>query len=423
MPPSLQDLYLQFQPLEPLEAGDPRYVDTFEVRGVRALYQHLSLPLSLPKPATLFFSGHVGDGKTTILNQLRGRLEDEGYFVAYGEADERLDLEDIQHEDVLLALLAIVDEALRSRYRDDLESRLRQITEEIARIARLPVALEASGTLPLGPFGTITATVKDAPDIRLQVREDLRQARGPTFLDVVNEYLGRAEELVKKRGHRQLVAVLDNLDRLPDPLAAPPPAADERLFLGQASQLLSLQCRVVYTVRLALVHSHEANLGARYGQTPIIVPMIPVRGTDGGPHHEGFAALRQVLEGRTQAAGCEDLRQAFGEDAVELLCRTSGGHLRELMTLVQRACAEALAGGDELPLTAAHIEAAVRPLAALRRAAAADYREALTRVGQNHTLEGIAPQVRQILLSGRLVYEYYLDHRFWYDVCPLCQEA
>jgi hypothetical protein len=86
MPPSIEDLYLQFQPLEPLEAGDPRYVECFEVRGVGALFSQLSLPLSSQKPNPLFFAGHLGDGKTTILNQLEAQLGTEGLFVAYGEA-------------------------------------------------------------------------------------------------------------------------------------------------------------------------------------------------------------------------------------------------------------------------------------------------------------------------------------------------
>jgi HEAT repeat protein len=63
----------------------------------------------------------VGDGKTTILHQLHEQLEAEGVFVAYGEANDLLDLEDVEHEDVLLSLLALVDKALRQRYRADLD--------------------------------------------------------------------------------------------------------------------------------------------------------------------------------------------------------------------------------------------------------------------------------------------------------------
>jgi hypothetical protein len=44
----LRDLFLQCQPLEPLEAGDPRYVESFTVRGVSSLFARFSLPLAAP---------------------------------------------------------------------------------------------------------------------------------------------------------------------------------------------------------------------------------------------------------------------------------------------------------------------------------------------------------------------------------------
>ncbi len=163
MPVSVQDLFLQFDPLKALEAGDPRYVDCFEVRGAASLYANMALPLATPKATTQFFSGHMGDGKTTILKELQGRFEDDGYFVAYGEADQRLDLATVTSEEVLLALLAVVDEALRRRYREDCEAGLFQQTLEfLTRIAKLPVELKASSSVKLGPFAKITATVKDA---------------------------------------------------------------------------------------------------------------------------------------------------------------------------------------------------------------------------------------------------------------------
>ncbi len=118
MATTIRDIYLQFDPLEPLPARDPRYVDCLRERGLRALYERISLPLS-DSPRPILFSGHIGDGKTTILNQFIGRLgQEENDFVAYGEASERLDLGDVEYDDVLLAILAVVNEALRERYRN-----------------------------------------------------------------------------------------------------------------------------------------------------------------------------------------------------------------------------------------------------------------------------------------------------------------
>lgn len=191
--PTLQDVYWQFDPLEPLTADDPRYVDCIQERGIPALFAKLLLPLSGDRPQSLLFSGHLGDGKTTILNRLRGQLEAEGYFVAFGEADRRLDLNDVEYDDVLLTILAVVDQALRGKYRQSVEAGpFQHLWEELSRIAQLPVQLQGDAEVRLGPFVKMTATVKDAPDVRLQVRQNLRQARGPTFLQVVNDYISRA---------------------------------------------------------------------------------------------------------------------------------------------------------------------------------------------------------------------------------------
>lgn len=419
----IQELFLQFEPLEPLEVDDPRYVECFEERGIPAIYATLTLPLASAQATTHFFSGHIGDGKTTILNHLRARFEGDGYCVAYGEADELLDLDDVAHEEILLAILTVVDKELRERFARGTETgRFRQLFEEISRIAQLPVELEAQANVPVGPFGAITATVKDAPDVRLQVRQDLRQARGPTFADVVNEYLDRAQSLVRSRGQDRLIVVLDNLDRLPETFEQGVAQSDERLFLAQASRLLALRCHVLCTVRLAFAHTHVSRLQERYGRAPVIVPMIPVRRQDGSPDSTGLAVLRTVLERRVQAAGMT-FDEAFEDPAAGELCRVSGGHFRELMTLVQSSCAMAMSDQKSLPITLVNARAAIRDLRAMRRSAAADYRQILEQIARTHSLDGVPPESRQPVLSGRMVYEYWDDDGFWYDVCPLCEGA
>lgn len=417
MPATIQDVYLQFDPLEPLEANDPRYVDCTEERGIPDLFEQLLLPLASDRPMSLLFSGHLGDGKTTILRQLQGQLETEGYFVAFGEADARLDLSDVESDDVLLAILAVTDQALRERYRQDTETGpFRQLWDDLSRIAQLPVELKEA-EVSLGPFAKMTATVKDALDVRLQVRQHLRQARGPTFLEVVNEYIRRAQEVIKKYKPRRLVVVLDNLDRVQETELPGGVYLDERLFLGQATQLLGVQCHIIYTMRLALAHAQASNLQARYGQMPIIVPMIPVRRRDGTPHEEGMAKLRNIIERRIEKAGT-DLNYAFSGSAVDRICRASGGYLRDLMTLVQRACAAGKRAHADLPLTEADVDTSIRNLGAQRRVVASGYKDALRDVAANHHLDNLPPDVRGALLRHRLVYEYF-DGDYWYDISPL----
>ncbi len=421
MPASIQDIYLQFHPHQSLDADDPRYVDCMPERGLPALFQYLSLPLiDADHPGPVLFSGHVGDGKTTLLKRLKGQLErDQNYFVAFGEADQRLDLDDVEYEDVLMAILAVVDTALRQAFRTDMEAPIfQQKWEELAQVAQLPKEL-SSVQLALGPFAKVTTTMKEAPDARLRIRQRLRSAQSPTFLEVINQYLERAQAVVEQRGFQQLVVILDNLDRIPEKRDQANVYLDERLFVENVSQLRSVACHVIYTIRLGLVYMQGPNLMNRYGRDPIIVPMIPVRHPDGSPHEGGMARLRQIIISRLSAAR-SNLQETFEhETLVDRLCRMSGGHLRELMTFVQSACSEALATHPELPLTAADAERALSRLGALRRRVAMDYTEELQHVAQTHSLDKLSPETRQALINQRLVFEYFMDGAYWYDLCPL----
>ncbi len=409
---TIQNVYNQFDPMEALDADDPRYADCFGVRGVDTLHVQMSLPLGTGKPTSQLLSGHLGDGKTTILRQLRRRFEAAGHFVAYGETDRWLDLADIDHQDVLLGILVSVDAALRECYEEDVEAGLFQrFWERLDSV--LHSAVDVKGSLP-----GLTAALRDVPSLRLQVRAELREARGPTFIEVVNEYLDRARELVLDRGHTSLVVILDNLDRLPELVGRTHVYPDEELFLGHANQLTRLHCHVIYVVRLALAHAHESSLRERYGRKPQIVPMVPVRRRDGTDHTAGLDKLREVLARRSPLG----LEEAFEQQAVDLLCRKSGGHLRELMSLVQRACAEALGTHGELPIRLADAQAAVGDHGALRQQAAREYREALDKVSAAHDLSGLEADERNALLNRRLVYEYRDEKGYWYDVASLCED-
>jgi hypothetical protein len=80
----LVSVFKQFDPDEPLYADDERYVDCLRERGIVDLFERLKLPLGDARPRSLFLSGVLGDGKTTILRRLQADLETEGDLVAFG---------------------------------------------------------------------------------------------------------------------------------------------------------------------------------------------------------------------------------------------------------------------------------------------------------------------------------------------------
>jgi len=421
MPATIQAVYRQFNPTEPLEAGDPRYVDCNQVRGIPSIFEQLSLPLLDPPPRTLLFSGHIGDGKTTLLKQLAERLEREDHFVAFAQADNLLDLADVDVEDVILLILVAVDQRLRERYGATLQdSRLQQRLKEVWELLNRelsPNKIEVNTLLV-----KLTADMKVVKGIRQELRARLRMMQGPTFLEVANECLDHARQIIKKNNKQQLVVIFDGFDRMIGRGRTPDVSMEQRLLLDQASRLSSIEVHVIYTASLSLARRQHENLRARYGQSPIIVPLIPVLKRDGQPNPKGLEALKEVIAKRLEQADMTR-EQAFDTEAtVERLCQVNGGYLRGLLALVRAVCAEALAVHSDLPLTTADAEAAIQRLGAQLRDNARPYHKELQAVLDTHTLAEVDDIKQQLLLDQHLVYHYYENGDYWYDVCEPVKE-
>ena len=102
---TLKDAYNSSDPVEPLPLGDPRYVDCTPVRGNEDVVAQMfhAITWSDAHVAQLF-TGHRGSGKSTELLRLQARLEEAGYVVLYFEAEDDLDLNDLEYTDLLLSI-------------------------------------------------------------------------------------------------------------------------------------------------------------------------------------------------------------------------------------------------------------------------------------------------------------------------------
>ncbi len=416
MPATIQDIYRQFNPREPLEVGDDRYVDCTEVRGIPSLFERLKLPLENGSASTLF-AGLMGDGKTTLLKRLRKQIEEAGHLVAFGEASQRLNINDVESEDVIVLTLIAVGETLRDRYGQSIEDGpLRRHFEDLQRILSLDLDVQK---IDVGLGGVLKATLeaKDVAPMRKQLRDRLKAARGPTFLELANDYLDRAREIVAETDrNKRLVVILDELDRI-ESHEESEILQQRRLFLSQHSDLIHLRCHAIYTLSLGLAVKEKLNLGARYGQEPIVVPMVPTHHRDGSPHEAGMAKLREIIRRRVEKAGLS-MEEAFDDPqiVVDRICEASGGYLRDLMTLVRSVCAETLAKQAQLPLTEQAARAAIALFFAGQLDAARRYWEELKKVHETHIFTNLEPEIQQQLLKNRLVYVYY-DDTNWYNVC------
>ncbi|MEW6494186.1 MAG: P-loop NTPase fold protein [Cyanobacteriota bacterium] len=447
------DLRKFFQATDPgkaLAVDNPEdkkyYIDFSSVRGgeiIKKLKQKITF-FSPDAPTCVLFTGHIGCGKSTELLRLRTELEHEGFHVVYFESSEDLEMTDVDISDVLLAIARRVSQSLDkitleepSRLKGLLQGAWKVLNSEVTGFKLKPP--EMPGVPKLGDigitsendkfslaFGIGEITTRAKSDATL--REKLNQYLGPQktqLLEAINqELLEPAIASLKQQGKKGLVVIVDNLDRLDSrqkPFGRP---QQEYLFVDQGEYLTKLNCHLVYTMPLALKFSNDyGNLTQRF-EEPRVLPMVPVQLRDGSECDAGMELLRQMILARAfpnidEQQRLNHITKIFDSPkTLDRLCRVSGGHVRDLLRLLNTWIMEEM----ELPLSGATLEAVIRARRnEMTMPISDDEWELLRQVRQRKKVSG--DQGYQTLIRSRLVFEYRDSGESWFDINPILAEA
>ncbi|MEG4418871.1 AAA family ATPase [Microcoleus sp. LAD1_D5] len=421
----LKDLYNAFNPSSPLPAGDPQYVDCGEVRGDDNITLDLGLNIERSEPMTCqLYAGHRGAGKSTELLRLQQHLNNKGYFVVYFAADaEDINPEDTEYTDILLACTRHLLEAIKEADSKPLLNWMKDRWDDLKDLGLTEISFEKlSLEAQISQFAKLTANVRTQPSLRHKIREKV-EPQTQTLIDALNEFIGDAKKKLPNK-YSQLVAIADNLDRI-----VPFSAADaggrsnlDQIFLDRSEQLQALDCHVVYTVPISMVHSNRAaDLSDKYN-TPQVLPMILVQNLDGSAHQPGLAKIKELIKKRVQKID-PNLSLETGlfdtEETLERLSLMSGGHVRDLMKMMR----EAVNQTQNLPITAKAAQRAItKERDVYRRTPGKDEWQILAKVSLSHEIDN--DEQHRNLLFNRCILEYrYFDDEAeklpWYDVHPL----
>lgn len=419
----LTDLYNAFDPFEPLPADSPQYVDCRDVRGNADIWQDLGKKLlRSDRSICQLYAGHRGGGKSTELMQLRAKLEERGFYVVYFAADEDdIDPEDTQYTDILLACTRHLLRELRdssdaepiTTWLSDRWNDLKDLALMEIKLEDLKVNIEQQITL----FGKLSASVRAVPSQRQKIRERL-DPHTVTLLAALNQFIQGALEKLPG-GKKHLVVMADNLDRI-----VPVPRSDHRtnhdeIFLDRAGQLQGLDCHVIYTIPISLAYSSRASdLRDMYGDVTIL-PMVMVRTRAGDAYLPGREKLKDMLQKRIEqhAHDRKLVPDIFEELAMERLLEMSGGHMRNLMLLVQSSIDYL----DTLPITATAMEQSIAKAREQMRLTPEESEwELLREVASSRRVPNDDKYRR--LLFNRCILQYY-DSEAWYDVHPLLKDT
>ncbi|NER81350.1 MAG: AAA family ATPase [Leptolyngbya sp. SIO1D8] len=424
-------------------ANDEKYyIDFSEVRGSN-LVQELkrTITFSGQEPTCQLFTGHIGCGKSTELSRLQRDLAAEGYHVVYFESTDDLDMGDVDISDILLAIAKRVSQSLEAaklqlapnRFQQLLKSAADLLNSEVTglkmkmpEVAGLPAIDEVGMSADAGTYslsfgiGELTTKAKDSKDVRSLLRQHL-EPRINTILDVINsELIDTANQQLMDVGKAGLVVIVDNLDRIDNKPRVQERRQPEYLFVDRGDQLKKLRCHVVYTIPLVLSFSNEQeNLTNRFGASPQVLPMVRTHNRDGSPSDAGLAALRQMVLARAFPDLSAEQRLAKvtelfdSMDTLDRLCLASGGHVRNLLVLINYCLKKA-----DPPFTQALLNQVVSlRLSDLAKAIDGDEWTLLREVHRTKAVRGEGEY--QALLRSLFVFEYRDDGQTWFDLNPV----
>jgi hypothetical protein len=426
------DIQTFFQATNPsrtlaVENKDDRkyYIDFSSVRGgpiIEELKDNIVL-WSPEEPTCDLFTGHIGCGKSTELLRLKFELERADFYVVYFESSEDLEMSDVDVGDILLAIARRVSESLEVIGIQLQSGYFKNLFQEIKDVLQTPI--ELSGASFSVGIATISAEVRASPKQRGKLRGYL-EPRTNGIIEAINfELLEPAIAKLRQQGKKGLVVIVDNLDRV-DPIqkswGRPQP---EYLFVDRGTQLRRLHCHVVYTVPLSLRFSNDyATLEQRFLAGPKVLQMVPVQLRDGSDHEQGLSLLRKMVLARAfpelnDAQRTENIAQIFDSpETLDRLCRISGGHVRNLLSLLN----DWIKKERKLPLSRSVLEAVIRARRnELVLPITPEEWQLLQKVAEHQQVAG--DDGYQMLIRSMFVYEYRDEDGSWFAINPILAET
>lgn len=416
-------------PTSPLAYENPRdrqfYIDFSTVRGsdqIRELKRTI-LMLSEERTSQLF-TGQVGCGKSTELRRLKAELEELGFLVVYFESSDYLDLSDLDVTDILLAISHQVSQTLEAVQINLKPNYFVTLFEEIGAILQTPIEF-SQVEFSVG-ISKLTAKTKDSPRLRQQLRQFM-EPRTNSILKAMNEeLLAPAIALLRQRGQRNLVVIIDNLDRVDARPLQIGRTQPEYLFIDRGDQLSKLNCHLVYTIPLALVFSNEnETLKQRFGGgiAPKVLPMVPVYTRDHQRNAEGIHLLRHMILARAfpglePGKRLDYVPHVFdGLETLDRLCMVTGGHVRNLLGLMRNCIQQA-----DPPFSQELVERVIRGQRdALARAIDDQEWQLICQVMVQQNVRGEIEY--QMLLRSMFIFEYQDEQGTWFGINPVLAET
>jgi hypothetical protein len=251
----------------------------------------------------------------------------------------------------------------------------------------------------------LLAQIKGSDKQKTTIRQILEKDISRLKADI-NLLLSDADGKLRKKypDYKGLLIIFDNLDRVP-------PTVADHLFFDYAAQLQELHCTIIYTVPISVLCSPKNPL-ALFNGNPHIVPMVNIyqferNVRDLNYNQIGLDAIASLIEKRVDVDAVFNSRQELLE-----LAKASGGHVRQLMQMMQSACLTASTKRHPKILAEDVIYAIRQQQFSFERFIPEEHYPGLAQVYLNKDVS--KDDIGQLMLFNTSVLEYNGDNRWNY---------
>jgi hypothetical protein len=362
----LSEIYNAFDPA-PLPANSKLYVDCKAVRGGSDVLVELGKTIRFSEnPTCQLYTGHRGGGKSTELLRLKQDLENKGCTVVYFSAeDEDVNPEDVEYTDILLACTRHLLEEVKVADPTPVLSWLRERGQVLKDVLLTDIsATDSKVEVWVKEFAKITSSIRTQPTQRSKLRE-LLNPYTEKLVDALNAFIADAK-LKLPQDKQRLVVIADGLEKVTLVTKSGGRTNHDEIFIDRSEQLKGLNCDVIYTIPISFVlSSRAADLMEIYNGMTHVLPMVMAETRENQPNSKGIETLKSIIQSRVKSIkGARNLSletEVFDRpETLKQLCLMSGGHVRNLVLLVQTAIK--YNEEESLPIQASALALAVRQL-------------------------------------------------------------
>ncbi len=395
--------------------------------AVDDIYSLIDLAL---EPTTQLLSGPSGSGKTTELKRLSGRLREAGFTVVMvdilGCVNQSSEI-DVTEFLIALALafdggLGLPEEA--ARWEGRFWTFLRRMKVDVgvgpvtASGSGEGFAVEVPGmSVELDLAKEVKSSEQFVAELRRKLAFHLGELR-EEVADYCRERVGQYRE--QHPDSAGVVMIVDSLEKVRGTTENDErvQASIERLLVHHSDKLRFDSHHMVYTVPPYLMFTDPGLLPYDGSVHPVPVPHVRNR-----EREESTGNIKELMSVVARRIPWPELLAT--EELLRAVILASGGHLRDLFTILERLIVLVSRRGVPLPATREHVEEAIGKVA-LGFSSITEEDAAFLRLVDDARGD-ITPRARDVGRLARLLHTHmvlaHLNGGTWYEVHPLARPA